>query len=174
MLVGRLREAVALAVSQAVAGAVRDALRAVLADEMGSPETVEHLPGSHGPAPPLCMGSVQDPWTDDPEIWLASAENPEELQTDEPPPKPCPGGGGLCALAVGLRAAAWWLQWGERYRMPAAVALGFGVAVAGYVSGVALVAGLGLGLSALTWWPRTEAAQSGAAMRAGLDQVGKR
>jgi hypothetical protein len=150
-LAGRLREAVAQAVGQSVAGTVREAVRALLGTDPPEPES------------PFTAARTGEPsawWRDDHDRrWPVTPANPwsdpyddaEEpgrygsaASSDEPEPARW-----YRALAAGLEAAAWWLrrQVGKPSLL-AAIAVGLICAGLAWLLGPHL-AGLALALAAL-------------------------
>src|SRR4051812_33701237 len=121
---GRLREAIAHAVARSPAGAVREAIQALLSE---LPEGPPHPPAYHphrwqgpspGPARPLWGHQEQDPgrgFEDDPRSpWGDDREDegwPEEDFDDAPPPAPTrlplDSTPRWCARLAGVAKAAW-------------------------------------------------------------------
>lgn len=161
----RLREGLARLVGDAVAGATRDVLRALLGGNGPAPEghSDQH------PLPPYRRGATSwdnaagrahtpwpDDWLDGPEVGLADEEVDQE---DEPCPHagPPPRGEGPRqarwgqALAVGCQATAWWLRHRTgRRAVLAGLAVGLASALAVYLGGALALAGASLAASALT------------------------
>jgi hypothetical protein len=152
----RFRDSVAVAVGQTVAGAVREAVHAMLSDFSGT------LPITHAPlTPPSPSRSLWGHGGDhQPDGWHAGpAEyDPDDLDPEAhdlpdcpaPPDERKPTSRWPLAVAVGCQAAAWWLR-RRLARIPvlAAVAVGLLAAVATYATGPLAVAGVGLAGSAL-------------------------
>jgi hypothetical protein len=109
-LAGRLRDAVAQAVGQSVAGTVREVVRALLGT--GPPERESPFAATRTPEPSAWWRDEQErrwpvtranPWSYDEE------DEPDRFDSSTPPGDAVPAR--WCrALAAGLEAAAWWLR----------------------------------------------------------------
>jgi hypothetical protein len=162
----RLREATARLLGETVADVVEQAVRGLLASPY--PDLPPTLPPHSYPHDAPLWGhpeAPEDPY--DPES-LYRHDDPGE---PEGVPTPAPETPRLSrwrqALAVGLRAAAWWLQrWTGRSSL--GVALGVGVTATAVVlaGGPLTVAGAGLVASAIGLACLVVIVQSGAAMLA--------
>ena len=180
---GRLREAVAEAVSGGAAEAVKDAvLTAMLASEVSAayePQTYRTSSAAYDPhrygydsswnsptEDPYRPSWERDPYDNDPNRY-------ERDEIDEPSPEPlaksAPESVGRRfgqAVAVGCQAAAWWLRRksNARYSALAAIGVGATAGVTAYfvgpvIAAAAALAGSTLGLTALS-----QAARHGAAV----------
>jgi hypothetical protein len=172
-LTERVRGSVAQAVSQAVAGAVREAVGVVLAQARAGPAPPRHAPPLHAPPPGLCHGYGRpDPEEDGNQDGLLledwSREESEdwrdEEEDDEGPPTPAPSRSPRrarlhSALAVGCQAAAWWLRRAQGTCSTLA-ALGVGAVC----TGATYFLGAGLALPVLGVVALVDAVQSSAAL----------
>ena len=161
----RLREGLARLVGDAVAGATRDVLRALLG---GNGSALDDHPHQHPLSPYRrgatlwgnAAGRAHTPWPDD------RLDDPEEDPADEqmdqedesrPHAWPPPPSAEACqsrwrqALAVGCQATAWWLRHRTgRRAVLAGLAVGLASALAVYLGGALALAGASLAASALT------------------------
>src|ERR1022692_1185104 len=171
---GRLREAVAEAVSGGAAEAVKDAvLTAMLASEVTSAyEAQTYRTSSAAYDPPRYRygsswdNSTEDPyrpsWQRDPYDAEADRYEPEEIDeptTESMSPSASQSVGRRFgqAIAVGCQAAAWWLRRksNARYSALAAIGVGATAGVTAYfvgpvIAAAAALAGSTLGLTALS------------------------
>jgi hypothetical protein len=170
---GRLREAVADAVSGGAAEAVKDAvLTAMLASEVSAayePQTYRTSSAEYDPHPyrygSSWNSSAEDPyrpsWQRDP-YDAPDRYGPDEIDepTSQPLSPPAPEAVGRRfgqAIAVGCQAAAWWLRRKSNARYSALAAVGVGAAAGATVyfvgpvlAAAAALAGSTLGLTVLT------------------------
>ena len=126
----RLRDAVARAVGQGVAGAAQDAVRSLLDDPYLPSASVEDRPFARRPAA-AWRDPRDDPWADDPDDYYEArsyAGRDEQDAASEPSPETVGRRWGL-ALAVGCQAAAWWLR-RKTGRLVTLTAAGVGLASA--------------------------------------------
>jgi hypothetical protein len=154
----RLRDAVAQAIGQSIAGTVQEAVYAVLGESGHAAEVSGASPWSKA-APASTWGYSED-WSDPDSPWAERGPPERSLQ----PPAICPPSNPEPtrwhqALAVGCEAAAWWLrsQFG-RLSAWAAVAVGLAAAATARLAGARRAASL-LSLLALT-----ETVHAGAAL----------
>jgi hypothetical protein len=158
--VGRhLREGLAEAAGRAAAGAVREAMSALLGDPHTRPAPAP-VRGSAGHPPDLWDDTHEDlsPEWDDPDPGPAPATPP----TTSPPPR------WLAALSAGWRAGRWCLRRRPgRWPLLRAVGVGLGVGAAALVCGAFLPAGVGLVDSALNLAALADLARSGTVLLAG-------
>ena len=159
-MAGRLRDAVVLAVGEAVAGAVRDALRMAFHDP----------PRPSLPSRPAwsqersLYGEEERPWRYDPADALTEGEYEEEDFDRLPEPAPSttpvepPRSRWAQALAFAFEATAWWLR-GQASRCSALSALTVGLV---FAAG-AFIAGPALAGSALSLMSLADSVRSGAA-----------
>jgi hypothetical protein len=168
----RVHEAVAQAIGQAVAAAVRDTLLAVL-------HAATNRPGLPTPPrwPPQCFDSawseVRQPsstasaYADTSAGWWTDEEREGDESNATPPSGTDPSPSRWrCALALGCRASAWLLRrWPGRRPLLAAVGVGAACAAVAFAVGagladatvrwIALASALGSGLWVLTWASNT-------------------
>jgi hypothetical protein len=151
-LAGRLRDAVAQAVGQSVAGTVHEVVRALLA--AGPPEPESPYAAARAPEPSAWWRDEQDrrwpvarasPWSDP----YDDEEQPDGFNSSMPPDDAEPARWSR-ALAAGFETAAWWLrrQVGKPSLL-AALAVGLIFAGLAWLVGPHL-AGSALALAALT------------------------
>jgi hypothetical protein len=163
-LIDRLREALARAIGDNVAGAVHEAVRALLSDAPTHPQ-VEYRSTYR---PTRSPSAWNDP--DESSIWEEedAYRRREDDDTDEAT-MPAPTSADQAptrwpeALTLGLHAAAWWLR--HRVgRRPMLTALGVGLAtgLATYVGGPFAAAVVGLAGSALSLLSLADRIQGGA------------
>jgi hypothetical protein len=159
----RLREALAHTVGQAVAGAVREAMQAVLA---GGPRPARPVPGARtrDPPAPLWHEPQEPPWPAEADDWMEGDEHAEPAPQALPtPPQPQSRNLGR-ALLAGCETAAWWLRrQAGRGTAWAALGLGLAAAVAVLAGGPLAAAGLGLAGTALGLLGLADAAWAGVA-----------
>jgi hypothetical protein len=168
-LADQVREGIARAVGRTVAEAVSEAIHAALAEPAFLPVSSR----SSGRPPPLWDDPDDCSWSGERDDLYESGRyadddrlaDDEVLADDESPdPTPCPG---LVrrALAVGCRAAAYWL---DRHpgRFSLAVAVGVGViaGVAVLMTGPSFAGASGVAVSALGLLALLDAVRSGTAM----------
>jgi hypothetical protein len=141
----RLRDAVAQALGQTIAGTVQEAVRAVLGESGHAAEVSGGSPWSKAP--------LASPWGY-PEDW-SDPDDPDSPWAERGPPEPSSQQPAIClpstyeptrwhqALAVGCEAAAWWLrsQFG-RLSAWAAVAVGLAAAATARLAGARRTASL--------------------------------
>jgi hypothetical protein len=172
-LTEQVREAIARAIGRTVAEAVSEAIHAALAEPAFLPAP------SHSSArpPPLWddpdyrpwsgerddlyeSGRYRDRYADDDR--LAGGEDMDDAETSDPPPR-----FSLVrrALAVGCRAAAWWIdRHPGRFSLVAAVGVGVIAGVAALVTAPPFVQVSGVAASALGLLALLDAVRSGTTM----------
>jgi hypothetical protein len=168
----RLREALAHTVGQAVAGAVREAMQAVLG---GGPCPARTVPGDRTRDPPALLGHEpqESPWPAETDDGREGEEYAEPAPQAAPRSAQPPSRGVGRALLVGCETAAWWLRrQAGRGAAWAALGLGLAAAVAVLAGGPLAAAGLGLVGSALGLLGLTDAAYAGVAALATLGTSG--
>ena len=176
----RLREAVAHALGEVVAGAVQEAAHAVLADLPARPDAPGRRPWSRDP-PPLWHEPLDRHPQDEPDDPWYDAEGGEDDRDEDDDGEPLesvrrPAAGvtrparWCVALAAGCQAAAWWLR-RPNGRHPVLTALG--VALAGgavaYLGGPLAAAGAVLAGSVLRLARLADQLQVGAAALRPID-----
>jgi hypothetical protein len=153
----RLRDTVAVAVGQTVAGAVREAIHAVLTDFAGEPQpgsTVDRV-ADHGRAlwdrpgrgdPDGWLGGPEDFDPDDADADPAGASDVPDHAGPDRGPKPLPRW--PLAVVVGCNVVTWWLK-RRLAKLPALAAVAVGVlsALAAYAGSPLTLAGSALGLA---------------------------
>jgi hypothetical protein len=164
----RLRDAVARAVGQTVAEAVREAVLTLLADGRDRPGA-PGPPQRPSPQPPSVWDAPDDvAWPEERDPVFRPADEGWEADAARRAPRPAPTASpvvrGGRALAWGCRAAAWWLR-RRAGRRPLLVALSVGVltAVAAYAGGTLAVAGAGVAGTAVSLLALADAVGSGSA-----------
>jgi hypothetical protein len=148
----RLRDAASQMLSETVADVVRQVLRSLLSvprleflADSTPPEPIQDVPYWHRPA---AYESMYDPAA------MYADEDLEQFTPPPPEPQTAPETPRVSrwrtALAVGLRAASWWLE-RQTGRSAVAVALGLGATATAVVlaGGPLTLAGAGLAASAL-------------------------
>jgi hypothetical protein len=168
----RLRDALAHAVGQAVAGAVQEAVHVVLANR---PSPARPVPFDRPRAPPALSWEepAEPPWPDEADGRAQEDWGDEPLpQPASSPRQPQPRSFGR-ALLVGCETAAWWLRrQAGRGTAWAALGLGLAAAVAVLAGGPLAAAGLGLAGTALGLLGLADAARAGVAALATLGTSG--
>jgi hypothetical protein len=159
----RLRDAVASAVGETVAGVVRETVRAMLAEE----GTIQSSQARYAPPPrhprPLWARPDdvdEEPWFDDPDKYPPEEDDrPPSHRTDPPgSPSRLPQ-----AIAVGIQTTLRWLRRSVgRFPVLTAVAVGLLTAAATYAGGPLAAAVVGLAGSAFNLMSLAEAVQTGA------------
>jgi hypothetical protein len=174
LLSERLRDAIARAVGQHVAGAAQEAVESLLADTL--PDSVPLAPSSYARS---ASHYWQDPggratrsWQDEPDDPyrpMSEEDREEDWPEAHRPTSATPGRRWGLALAVGCQTAAWWLrrQTG-RFAALAAVGVGLASTVVAFLTGPVLLAGADLAGSALTLAALSDAARFGAAVLFGV------
>jgi hypothetical protein len=183
---GRLREAVAEAVSGGAAEAVKDAvLTALLASEVSSAyEAPTYRTSSAAYDPPRYRyGSSWNRPTEDPyrPSWQPDAyDEPDRYGPDQidepssqplsPPTQEAVGRRFGQAIAVGCQAAAWWLRRksNARYSALAAISVGAAAGATAYFVGPVIAAAAALAGSTLGLTTLSRAARRGAAVLFGV------
>jgi hypothetical protein len=179
---GRLREAVAEAVSGGAAEAVKDAvITALLASEASSAyEAPTYRTSSAAYDPPRYRyGSSwspaedpyrpswqHDPYDDDPDRYAPGESDEPTAEPLSPLASEAVGRRFGQAMAVGCQAAAWWLRRksNARYSALAAVGVGAAAGATAYFAGPVLAAAAALAGSTLGLTALTRAARHGAAV----------
>jgi hypothetical protein len=172
-LADQVREAIARAVGRTVAEAVSEAIHAALAEPAFLPE-----PSRPSARPPPLWDEPDDrPWPEDRDDLYESGRyrdryanddrlaGDEDLADDDPSEAtPCPS---LVrrALAVGCRAAAWWIERHPgRFSLVAAVGVGVIAGVAVLMTAPSFAGASGVATSALGLLALLDAVRSGTAM----------
>jgi hypothetical protein len=169
-LTEQVRESIARAIGRTVAEAVSEAIHAALAEPAFLPAPSR----SSGRPPPLWdepddrswsgerddlyeSGRYRDRYADDDRL-----ADDEDLADDDPSEAtPCPSLVNR-ALAVGCRAAAWWIERHPgRFSLVAAVGVGVIAGVAALVTGPSLAGASGVAASALGLFALLDAVRSG-------------
>ena len=184
---GRLREAVAEAVSGGTAVAVKDAILAAMLSPNASPsyesatyrtsspwhEQQRYRDGSYRAENPYRSSWERDPYDDDADPY----ERDEIDEIDESPSAASPKQPSLSvssryghAIAVGCQAAAWWLRRKSNARYSGLLALGVGAvaSVAAYFAGPVVATAAALAGSTMSLTALAAAACSGAAILCGV------
>jgi hypothetical protein len=177
-LAEQVREAIARAIGRTVAEAVTEAIHAALAEPAFLPAPSR----SSGRPPPLWEDPDDRPWSgerDDPyesgryrdryadDDRLADDEDLDDDVSDPQTPSTPPLSLVRRALAVGCRAAAWWLdRHPGRFSLAAAVGVGVIAGVAVLMTGSSLAGASGVTTSALALLALLDAVRSGTAMLA--------
>jgi hypothetical protein len=167
VLAERLRETVAQAVSNSLAGALREAVHALFTDTEPRRAPPRFSPRSpYRPSSPWGEPDRDDREEEESERPRADWSSDQsrgwrEVECDSPPPPRTPDSPQLrarwhSALAVGCQTAAWWLR-RQATRVSAAAALGIGL----LATGAAFIAGIGLAESALNLLSLADALRSG-------------
>src|SRR5262245_33774773 len=173
----RLRDAVTHAVGETVGAAVRQTLHAALAADSAPGEKYDRPVEPRYRDPPA-WPERQERSSWGPSSWDAysgwhDAEDvdntacPEGASVPEPEG---PRGAAAHVLIMGCQAAAWWLRrHSARRPLLAAVGVGAACAVAAYLGGPVVIAGVGLAGSALGLATLADAARASARALAGPD-----
>jgi len=140
----RLRAAVCEAIGQTVAGAVHDAVHAVLGATTSHEERPSHYYLAPDASRPWWRDPEERPWADDREHWYAGEEEEPSPKSPPAPPQPAPTRLRV-ALVVGCELAAWWLRrWTGRCSLLAALTIGLLSATFSHVTDPGIAAGIGL------------------------------
>jgi hypothetical protein len=147
----RLRATAAVAVGQAVAVAVREAVHALLTDFSGTLATAHPSVRDPGPGRSL-WGQPNDPdpdgWYDDPAAYDDGGPDFRDVPDDAHDPDHRPVPRWPLAVVVGCNVATWWVR-RRLAKLPvlAAATVGVLAALASYASGPLTLAGSALGLA---------------------------
>ena len=170
-LAEQVREAIARAIGRTVAEAVSEAVHAVLSESDGMPALL--------PAPSRSSNRPQASWDEpDERRWPDDRQDLYESDryaeddglTDEDPddelPEPTPRPNPVRrALAVGCRAAAYWLdRHHDRFSLAAAIGVGVIAGVAVLITGPSLASASGVAASAFGLLALVDAIRSGTAL----------
>jgi hypothetical protein len=165
----RLRGAIARAIGQSVAGAVQEAVAAVLDAPLPFRDSPGWGAGTAAPARPFWR-EAEGSWDEDREDWY---DGGEEESPAEPPAAPVPGispTGWQRAWWVGLGATTWWLRrWTGCWPVLTALVLGLCSAAVNAVGGPLAAAGIGLAGSVVSLWALSETVTAGETLLAPLD-----
>jgi hypothetical protein len=180
---GRLREAVAEAVSGGTAVAVKDAiLTAMLSPEAPAYEPPRYQTasrpyeqqryrdGSYRSDNPYRSSWERDPYEDDQDSYERDEiDDPTPAASPQQPSEPVGRRFGQ-AIAVGCQAAAWWLRRKNNSRYASLLAIGVGAAasVAAYFVGPVIATAAALAGSTMSLTAMTDAACRGAAILFGV------
>ena len=181
---GRLKEAVAEAVSGGTAVAVKDAILAAMLRPDVSPsyesatyrtssqgyQQQRYRDGSYGSENPYRSSWGRDPYEDDPDPYERDEiDDPSSEASPQQPSAPVSRRFGQ-AIAVGCQAAAWWLRRKTNGRYAGLLAIGVGAAasVAAYFAGPVVATAAALAASTMSLTAMTDAASRGAAILCGV------
>ena len=181
---GRLREAVAEAVSSGAAVAVKDALLAAILNPDVSPayesatyrtsspwhQQQRYRDGSYASENPYRSSWERDPYEDDPDPYERDEiDDPTAKASPQQPSAPVSRRFGQ-AIAVGCQAVAWWLRRKStgRYAGMLAIGVGAGASVAAYFAGPVVATAVALAASTMSLNAVTDAACRCAAILCGL------
>jgi hypothetical protein len=156
----RLRDGVARAVGQTVAAAVQETVDRMLDEEAGGLDRSDYPRGWYDEETLTNGRYDREPFDPDYDPYEDRRE-PAPFEEESLPVAPSRWGR---VLALGCQAAVWWLR-RQRPRFPVAAAVGVGLAsaVAVYAGGPVLLAGVGVGGSALSLALLADSVREGAA-----------